>query len=150
MKWFISGSLIGIVIVVGECVLNGVILADQLQASSLPATSEPKNQAALAIFFLLKMYLYGFIIIWFYQSICPKYGEGLKSSLVAGVFFAFLIWVWVMSSMYAAGYVTWEVTLTTMLWGMIEVPVATVLGTTLLDRWNHRANSIHEIGDSPR
>ena len=144
MKWFISGSFIGIVIVVGESFLNGVILADQLQASSLSATSEPKNQAALAIFFLLKLYFYGFIIIWFYQSICPKYGEGLKSSLVAGVFFAFLIWVWVMSSMYAAGYVTWEVTLTTMIWGMIEVPLATLAGSTLLDRMNHRRDATNE------
>ena len=140
MKWFISGSLIGMIIVVGESVLNGVILAEQLQASSPSLMSELRNQAALAIFFVVKLYLYGFIIIWFYQSICPKYGVGLKSSLIAGVFFAFLIWVWVMLSMYATGFATWEVTRTTMIWGMIEVPVATVVGTTVLDRMNRRSD----------
>src|SRR5205807_7274826 len=70
------------IINVFESVLNGVILAKDMEAA-ISALGRQMGGGALAMF-VAWGFLVGFFAVWLYAAIRPRYGAGPKTALCAG------------------------------------------------------------------
>lgn len=82
----------------------------------------------------LKLFVLGYVLVWLYNAFAPRYGKGATSALLSGGLVAGLVWVWVMLGMLMTGYVTWTIAWVTMIWGIVELPLAALLAAYYLER----------------
>lgn len=125
-NFLVSGAIAGAVIVAGELVLNGWLLLPEW-TRSLESLNLSAPQPSLILAGFLKLFLLGYVLVWLYDVFAQKHGDGTRAVLLSGGLIAGLIWVWVMLGMLIAGYVTWTIAWVTMLWGIVELPLAVAL-----------------------
>ena len=80
----LGGLVAGLVLNIGEYLLNGVVLADQMKTFMTQHNfTEPKYfiPIAVALTFVL-----GIVIVLGYACIRPRLGPGVKTAITAGVF----------------------------------------------------------------
>jgi hypothetical protein len=129
----IAGAIAGAVIVLGEAVLNGWILLSEWNAV-VDRLGLPAPRAPLVLAGFLKLFVLGYVLVWLYNAFVPRYGKGATSALLSGGLVAGLVWVWVMLGMLMTGYVTWTIAWVTMIWGIVELPLAALLAAYYLER----------------
>ena len=127
-----AGLLAGLVMNISQFLIHGVVLqaegaqlASEWQRLGLPVSQDPKMLGILVgITFVL-----GILAVWTYAAIRPRFGPGPRTAIIAGVA------VWAMSYFYAGVYVfagvqvlPMKLTWSPVLWSLIEVPVATMVG----------------------
>ena len=127
-----GGLLAGLVMNISEFLLHGVVLnpegkalMDQWNRLGLQVSEDPKFLSVLmAITFLL-----GILALWTYAAIRPRFGPGPKTAIIAGVA------VWAMSYLYfgvceyaAIQVIPAKLVWLPVVWGLVEVPVATLIG----------------------
>jgi hypothetical protein len=78
----LGGLIAGVVINVFEFLLNGVILAKDMDAA-IGALGRQVSGGALAMFTVWG-FLVGIFAIWLYAAIRPRYGAGQKTAACAG------------------------------------------------------------------
>jgi hypothetical protein len=78
----LGGLVAGLIINVFESVMNGVILAKDMEAA-ISALGRQMGGGALAMF-IAWGFLVGIFAIWLYASIRPRYGAGPKTAACAG------------------------------------------------------------------
>lgn len=125
-----GGLVAGVVINLGEWLLNGVILKSEMDAAVAEMGMEPMTGSDIGIFVVMSFVL-GILLVWLYAAIRPRYGAGPKAAVCAGLF------GWVL--LYAFWYVynlAWELfppgmVRTSMIWGLFELPIATLVGAWL-------------------
>lgn len=139
VRTFLAASIIGLIIVVGEAVLNGVVLADEWTEMNTSLGIGPPTVTTSAAA-LLKLYALGFVVLWLYWTMRPRFGAGRKTALIAGGFVAFMIWVWALLGLWLGGYVNLAIAGPTLIWGLIEVPLAALAGVTVWDNGTQREN----------
>ena len=126
-RMLLGGLLAGLVINTGEFVLNGVILAAEWEAvrTSLGLGAfDPAQMAASVVI----TFLYGIVLIWIYAAIRPRFGPGPKTAVIAGLTLWVLSYVLFISTLQAGGMVTTTLTITTIIWGVFEAPLAAIAG----------------------
>jgi hypothetical protein len=79
----LGGLVAGVIINVFEYVLNGVILAKDMEAA-ISTLGRQMGGAQLAMF-IAWGFLVGIFAIWLYAAIRPRYGAGPKTALCAGL-----------------------------------------------------------------
>jgi hypothetical protein len=80
-----GGLLAGLVINVGELILNSMVLASEwaefLEQLGLdPTFSAPQLVAGAIITFI-----YGIVLVWIYAAIRPRFGPGPRTAVIAGL-----------------------------------------------------------------
>jgi hypothetical protein len=125
----LGGLLAGVIINVFEFVLNGVILAKEMEAA-ISALGRQMGGAELTMFTVWG-FLVGIFAVWLYAGIRPRYGAGQKTALCAG----FAVW--------CLGYLLSAVTplalklfptrllIIGLAVGLVEVSVGTLVGASL-------------------
>ena len=122
----LGGLIAGLVINVGETVLNVVLVGTEFQNALTAAGATESPQSVLI--FSLSGFIFGIVAIWIYAAIRPRFGGGPKTAAYAGL----AVWV-----LYSGGFAAFHlavpfvpasVALTTLGWGLVEVPIATILG----------------------
>jgi len=78
----LGGLVAGLIINLFEWVLNGVVLAKEME-DAVRALSRQMGGGALAIF-ITWGFLIGIFAVWVYAAIRPRDGAGLKTALCAG------------------------------------------------------------------
>jgi len=78
----LGGLVAGLIINVFESVLNGVILAKDME-TAISALGRQMGYDALAMF-IAWGFLVGIFAIWLYAAIRPRYGAGPKTAACAG------------------------------------------------------------------
>jgi hypothetical protein len=123
----IGGLIAGLVINIGETLLNTVVLADEMNAISARFNLPPMGGGTIATFVVL-CFLLGILTIWVYAAIRPRFGPGPKTAAMAGaaIWFAAYLFPGVSSS--AMGFFPGNVTALALGWGLIEVLLAAVVG----------------------
>ncbi|MDJ0922013.1 MAG: hypothetical protein QNI84_12870 [Henriciella sp.] len=132
----LGGAAAGLIIILGEFVLNGVVLAEQWAAlRELHNVQEPSaaQYAGGAILTLL----YGIVLIWIYAAIRPRFGPGPKAAIVAGLTFWLIAYVMFLLSVWANGFVSLSVAAISIAWGLVEAPVAALVGA-----WIYREEGV--------
>jgi len=78
----LGGLVAGLIINVFESVLNGVILAKDMEVA-ISALGRQMGGGALAMF-IAWGFLVGIFAVWLYAAIRPRYGAGPKTAACAG------------------------------------------------------------------
>jgi hypothetical protein len=131
----VGGVIAGLIIILGELPLNFWLLADDWSEIAV-RLSLPQPDSAVAVQGVIKLLLLGVFAVWLTQRL-QTVGR-LSASLVAGGIVWFLVWAWVQWGMLLAGYVTPRIALLTVIWGMIEIPLATWSGAWVCDRMTRK------------
>lgn len=131
IKFWGAGCITGMTLVIGEGILNGLILKEQwaLMNASLGLVEPASWVLMLAV---AKLFLLGFVAIWLYDIFTYKFGYGAKTACITGLFMGLLIWGWVLLGLLLAGYINLAIALPTFVWGLVELPLAVYLGALLL------------------
>jgi hypothetical protein len=126
----LGGLLAGLIINIGESVLNGMILAKDLEDVMRSLNKPAITGSAIAVFVMLGFVL-GIIIIWIYAAIRPRFGPGPKTAVCAG------LTAWALAYLYAAvgqapiGLFPTRVLVIGTVWGLFELAIAAVAGAWL-------------------
>ncbi len=125
----LGGLLAGLVINVSEFVLNGLILAKDMEAAMTALGREVGGEQF--VMFVVWGFLMGIFAVWLYAAIRPRYGAGPKTALCAGSA------VWVLGYLLAAVtpvalklFPAWIMVIGLAV-GLVEVVLATLLGAVI-------------------
>lgn len=123
----ISGGLAaGLVMNIGQTLLNAVVLAEQSAELSKRLNVPPPGGAQIGVF-VLGTFAVGIVLAWLYAAMRPRYGAGPATALAAGLA------VWFLSrflpSLYYAvgGIIPMGLAMTAAGWSIVEVPLAALV-----------------------
>ncbi len=130
-KVLLGGLLAGIIIDVVEGILEGVILGPEWR-QAMQALGHPLQEtgANMALHVLLG-FAYGFVALWLYAAIRPRFGAGPKTALYAG------LGVWVLGNLLPSvnwgprGLLPGHLFAIAVAVGLVEIVVATEAGAWL-------------------
>jgi hypothetical protein len=130
---FLGGLLAGVVINVGEYLFHAVLFKDEVAEMMRALGKDPAavmTGNAIAIWNLLG-FLAGIGAVWGYAAIRPRFGAGAKTAIIAGVA------VWYFGRFLGAigemnmGMASQKMIMTGLVWGLVEIVIATVVGAWL-------------------
>lgn len=120
----------GLIIVIGEFLLNGIVLGEQFSAHRTTLGLGDPTAAELAVGAVLTL-SYGIVLMWIYAAIRPRFGPGPRTALVAALTFWAIAYVLFLLSIWANGFVTFEYAMVSIAWGFFEAPIAALAGAAL-------------------
>ena len=126
----LGGLLAGLIINIGEFIINEPILGERWVAAMDALNQAPVGGEAIAIFVLMG-FIFGIVTVWLYAAIRPRFGPGPKTAICAGLFAWFFAYLYVNVSMIVMGLFPTNLVLIAILWGLFEIPIAAVAGAWL-------------------
>jgi hypothetical protein len=135
----LGGFAAGLVIVIGEYILNGIILVNEFSAQREKYGLGDPTAAELTVGAIITV-LYGVILIWIYAVIRPRFGPGPRTALIAAATFWAIAYVLFLGSLWANSIVSVKFAVVSILWGMVEAPIAALIGAGL-----YRENSSRSV-----
>jgi len=126
----LGGLVAGLILNVGEWVLNGIVLHQQMQEffkrCGFPEPGTNFLVIAVAITFVL-----GIVIVLGYAAIRPRFGPGPKTAIIAGLFAWFGVVVY--QNVIAGGLGMEPASLLAMVigWELVEYLLAALVGAAL-------------------
>lgn len=123
----IGGLIGGLVINIGEALLNAVVLADEMEALNARFNLPPMGGGTLALFVVM-CFLLGILTIWMYAAIRPRFGPGPKTAARAGAAIWFAAYLFPGIGFAALGFFPANMTGVSLAWGLIEILAASVAG----------------------
>ena len=126
----LGGLVAGVVLNIGEYVLNGVVLAKQMTEymaeHKFPLMTGSAIGVAMAMTFVL-----GVVMILGYAAIRSRFGAGPKTAIIAALFAWFGVVVYPNVIGAAFGFVPTNILLLLLGWEIVEYIVAAVVGAWL-------------------
>jgi pimeloyl-ACP methyl ester carboxylesterase len=123
----IGGLLAGLIINIGEFILNGLLLEEQMNAA-MAALNKPPINPNMIMFFVLFGFGLGCMLVWTYAAIRPRFGAGVKTAVCASSL------VWALSYLYPnlfmviTGIFPTNLMVMATVWGLVEANLAGVAG----------------------
>jgi hypothetical protein len=126
----LGGLVAGLLLSIGEYVLNDVVLGGQMKdffsGHNFPPPSRKFLPIAIAVTFGL-----GILIVWLYALIRPRLGPGPKAAIVAAI----VAWLGIYVYTGTINGLLFAIPLNTMLfvaaWGLIEYVLGALVGAAL-------------------
>ena len=125
-----GGLLAGLIINIGEFILNVPLIGAEFDAAVRAMNREPPGSSVIMVFVLMGFAL-GILAVWLYAAIRPRFGAGAKTAACAGST------VWALAYLYpnlgamAMDFFPMKLLLIAIVWGFFEVTLATVAGAWL-------------------
>jgi hypothetical protein len=132
-KVVVGGLAAGVVLAVLDFFVNGVLMAEQNTAALTalnPSLAENMESGGLMAVFILCDLLFGWLLVWTYAAMRPRFGAGPKTAVLAGVqvwFVAVILYF----SMTAMGMWTWGYFFAGVLTFLVLMVVAAYVGAML-------------------
>lgn len=126
----LGGLAAGLVINVGEFLLNGVFLAADMDAAMARLQLPPVSSGAVGVFMALGFVL-GMAIVWLYAAMRPRFGAGTTTALYAGATVWGLAYLYPSIGMAMLGLFPSRLVIIGVIWGLIELSVAALVGAWL-------------------
>ena len=126
----VGGLAAGLIINISEYILNEPVLGAQMAASLTAHNLPPIGGNAIAVFLVLGFVL-GLVLVWLYAAIRPRFGAGPRTAAIAGVVVWFLDYVCGAVGFGALGLFSQRVILIALVWGLIELVLAALVGGRL-------------------
>lgn len=130
-RLFLGGLIAGIAIDLLDYLIDGVWLATAWE-KGLKALGHGNFSATQIVLFNVIGLLTGFVAIWIYAGIRPRFGPGVKTAIYAGLA------VWILgvlfpnaAFMYVTGLFSKHLTMWTTLGGLVEIVVGTICGASV-------------------
>jgi hypothetical protein len=126
----VGGLLAGLVINIGETVLNTVVIADAMNAAVQARDLPPIGGRAIASFVVMCFGL-GIATVWLYAAIRTRFGPGIPTAVLNGAVVWFFAYLWpgiadVVMQMFPANLVGIALG-----WGLVEIILASIAGAWL-------------------
>ena len=123
----VGGLLAGVIINVSEFVLNGILLADEMNAA-MAALNRPAINPAMIVWFVLLSFGFAFVLVWTYAAIRPRFGPGVKtavcgSSLCWGLGYLYPNLMFGVMNLFPTNLLVLA-----SIWGLVEVIIAGIAG----------------------
>ncbi len=125
-----GGLLAGLVINVGEYLLNEVVLQAEMAAFMERFNLPPTSGASMAVLVALG-FVGGIALVWIYAGIRPRFGPGPRTAAYAGVAGWLFAYFWPGIVFAALGMWAWGPTMLALVWGIVEFALAAVAGAWL-------------------
>ena len=129
VRVILGGLLAGVIINAFEFILNGVLLAKDMQAA-ITALGRQMGGGELLLFAVWG-FLVGIFAVWLYAGIRPRYGAGLKTALFAGLAVWCLGYLLAAVTPLALKLFPTRLTVIGLAVGLVEVGVGTLAGAWL-------------------
>jgi hypothetical protein len=123
----IGGIVAGVVINASEFVANTLVLGPDMEQAMAKMNLPPVGGSAMGVFTALGFAL-GFVALWLYAAIRPRYGAGPKTALCAGATVWFLAYFYGTVGMAVMGMFPARLMAIGLVWGLVELLVASVAG----------------------
>jgi pimeloyl-ACP methyl ester carboxylesterase len=126
----IGGLLAGSIINFSEFILNGVLLAEDMN-EAMKALNRPPISPGMIVWFVLFGFGLGFMLVWVYAAIRPRFGAGIKTAICAAAA------VWGLSCLYPnlfmiiIGLFPQSMMVLVTIWGLVEITIAGIAGAWL-------------------
>ena len=127
---FAGGLLAGLVINIGEFILNEPILGAEFAKVMASMNREPPGSGAIMIFVIMGFAI-GILAVWLYAAIRPRFGPGARTAACAGLTVWALGWLVPNISFAAMGLMPAKLLVIATVWSAVEVTLATVAGAWL-------------------
>ncbi len=126
----LGGLAAGVLINIGEYLLNDVVLAEEVRATMAGFNLPAPGGGAIAVFVFLGFGV-GITAVWLYAAIRPRYGPGAKTALCAGSAVWFLACAYPDVAFAALGFFPVGDTVVVLIWRLVEFSLATLAGAWL-------------------
>jgi hypothetical protein len=123
----IGGLLAGLIINIGEYILNGLLLFEEMNAA-MAALNKPPVDERMIMWFVLLGFGVGFMLVWTYAAIRPRFGAGIKTAICASTL------VWGLGYLYPNLFIIItnifprEMMVMVTAWGLVELIIAGIAG----------------------
>lgn len=134
----LGGLLAGVVLNIGEYILNEPILGQEWKAAMERLNVSPPEGSVIA-WYVVMGFILGIAIVWLYAAIRPRYGAGPKTAIIAGLAAWFFVWLWGPVSLSVTGLFPAKPVMVTIIWGFFEAPIAALAGAWLYREEEHVA-----------
>jgi len=125
----LGGLVAGLVINIGEFLLNGMVLADQMKNFMTQHNfTEPKNFIAIAV---ALTFVLGIVIVLGYACIRPRLGPGVKTAIIAGLFAWFGIYFYSGIINGVLFGIPMNAMIMVIAWGLVEFCLGAIAGAWL-------------------
>jgi hypothetical protein len=123
----IGGLLAGLILNIGEFILNGLVLAEEMNAA-MAALNRPPVDNSMIMWFVLFVFGLGVMLVWVYAAIRPRFGAGVKtavcaSTLVWGLAYLYPNLFFIIIGLFPRGMMVLAT-----IWGLVEVTIAGIAG----------------------
>ncbi len=124
---FLGGLLAGVVLNLFEFVLHSIVLEEDWQAA-FAALGKPEPGSGAIVIFVVTLFAVGFLAIWLYAGIRPRYGPGPGTAICVGLVVWTLAYLVPTLGNIAMGIFPTGLMLLSTAVGLVEVPLATLAG----------------------
>ncbi len=129
-----GGLLAGLVLNIGEALLNLMLGEQWSQAAEAVGVAEP-GAPEIARYVLLT-FLIGIALVWLYAAMRPRFGPGPGTAIKAGLAVWFFAWLIPMGFFDTMGIFPSSLFYISTLWGLFEVPISATAGAWLYREGN--------------
>ena len=126
----VGGLLAGLIINFGEFILNGVLLAEDMNAA-MAALNKPPIAPGMIVWFVLFSFGLGFMLVWVYAAIRPRFGAGVKTAICASAIVWGLAYLYPNLFMIIIGLFPQGMMVLATIWGLVEITIAGIAGAWL-------------------
>jgi hypothetical protein len=126
----LGGLVAGLLLNVGEWLLNDKILASQMKVYFAQHNFPLPTGKAIGIAIAMTLVL-GIVMILGYAAIRPRFGGGPKTAIIAGLFAWFGVYLFSNVMGAAFGFVPTSIVPLVLGWGLVEYLLAALVGASL-------------------
>lgn len=126
----LGGLVAGVVLNIGEYVLNGILLKERWDAAMAELGFDTYAAADIGIMVLL-MFVLGLVLVWIYAAIRPRFTPGPRAAIIAGLLGWLLLYGFPFVYNSLVPVFPSDLMLIGTVWGLFELPIATMAGAFL-------------------
>ena len=126
----IGGLVAGLIINFGEFILNGVLLLEQMNAA-MAAINKPPVDSRMIMLFVLIGFGLGFMLVWTYAAMRPRFGAGVKTAICSSMVVWGLAYLYPNLFMIIMNIFPRDMMVMVTVWGLIELIVAGIAGAAI-------------------
>jgi len=126
----LGGLIAGVVLNIGESLLNGVVLANDMKAE-LDRLRLPDPGGVFIAKAVVATFVLGIVIVYIYAAIRSQFGPGVKTAIYAGLFAWFCYYVYAGVIQTGLGFVSARLAIIGAVWGLVEYSLGAIAGAWL-------------------
>ena len=123
----LGGLLAGLVVNIGEAILNLGIVARDMETALRDRNLPPVSGSAIGVLICVS-FLLGIVAVWTYAVARPRLGPGVRTAVIVGVAVWFLAAAYGNVGIALVGILPASLTTVITLWALLEIVLGTVAG----------------------
>jgi len=127
----LGGLVAGVVINIGEFLLNAVIMKSDWDAAMAALNLPPADSGGSIAIFVLSSFVFGLLGVWMYAAVRPRLGAGPKTAIIVGLFMWMVGCVLAMLPPLVTRILPANLVMWVMVWCLFEAPIAALAGAAV-------------------